>query len=121
MSGVEEYVGAYGCYKEGYWGAGWCWGCLGGLGGLLVRGEGGSVERDRGVPVVVEEGVFVFLHDGGGEAGGQEGEVGCQGEEGEGVGLGEGEEEDLLGVLISASLTFAIATNLYTQYGDVVW
>lgn len=45
-------------------GSGFCFG---------VRG----VERERGVPVVVEEGVFVVGGDGGGEVGGEEGEVGC--------------------------------------------
>lgn len=49
----------------------------------------------RGGPVVVEEGVFVGVGAEAGEARGEEGEVGGQGEEGEGVGCGGGEEEDL--------------------------
>ncbi len=35
----------------------------------------GRVEGEGGVPVVVEEGVFVVVGDGGWEAGGEEGEV----------------------------------------------
>jgi len=44
------------------------------------------VEVDGGVPVVVEEGIFVEFGFEFRLAGGAEGEVGCEGEEGEGVG-----------------------------------
>lgn len=50
-----------------------------------------------GVPVVVEEGVFVLFGFEAREARGEEGEVGGEGEQGEGVGEGWGEEEDLWG------------------------
>lgn len=51
----------------------------------------------RGGPVVVEEGVFVAFRLEAREAGREEGEVGGEGEEGEGVGEWGGDEEDLEG------------------------
>lgn len=54
-------------------------------------------EVGRGGPVVVEEGVFVAFGLEAREAGGEEGEVGGEGEEGEGVGEWGGDEEDLEG------------------------
>lgn len=54
-------------------------------------------EVGRSGPVVVEEGVFVAFRLEAREAGGEEGEVGGEGEEGEGVGKWGGDEEDLEG------------------------
>lgn len=54
-------------------------------------------EVGRGGPVVVEEGVFVAFGLEAREAGGEEGEVRGEGEEGEGVGEWGGDEEDLEG------------------------
>lgn len=64
---VEEDVGAGGCDEEGY---GWFLRGGGGLGGP-------GVEVCGGVPVVVEQGVFVALGEECGEPGVEEGEVGC--------------------------------------------
>lgn len=66
----------------------------GGFAGVL------GIERHCGVPVVVEEGVFVLFGFESGDVGGEKGEVGGHGEEGEGVGEGWGEEEDLRDVSV---------------------
>ena len=86
FGGVEDDVVADGHYEEGYWRAG----------GLIGVGNGGAGEEVRRCgPVVVEKGVFIALGFEAWEAGGEESEVGCEGEEWEGVGERRGDEDDL--------------------------
>lgn len=67
---------------------------------VFGAGVGFGVEESRRLPVVVEKGVFVFFGEQGRKSGREEGEVSCEGEEGQGVGEGLREEEDLGGRLV---------------------